>query len=191
MKKNDLIKKAFSSINRTDFVSKQYQDQADLDIPLPIGFGQTISQPTTVRMMLEWLNVQPDDKVLDVGSGSGWTTALLSIIVGEKGKVYAVERIRELKELGQKNCQKIGAKNVHFYLASEKVYGMTKFAPYDRILISASADKLPQEFIDQLKVGGKLVIPVQNSIYEIAKKARGDIEIIKHFGFVFVPLIKN
>lgn len=187
----DLIKSAFREVDRKNFVSKKYQDQVGLDIPLPIGFGQTISQPTTVKMMLEWLEAKSGDKVLDVGSGSGWTSALLAEIVGGKGKIYAVERILELKELGEKNCRKTGVKNVQFYLADKKVYGLPKFAPYDRILVSASADKLPNKLIDQLKINGKLIIPVQNSIYEISKKARDDVEILEHYGFVFVPLIKK
>lgn len=185
-----LIEKAFREIDRGDFVLEKYRNQTDLDIPLPIGFGQTISQPTTVRMMLEWLDVQLGDKVLDVGSGSGWTSALLAEIVGEVGKVYAVERIPELKELGQKNCENLGIKNIQFYLAEEKVFGLPKFAPYDRILVSASGDNLPQELIDQLKIGGKMVIPIGNAIFEISKKSKSDIDINEHYGFVFVPLIK-
>ena len=103
--KIDLVKKAFKEINRADFVLPEHLNVVGVDAPLLIGYGQTISQPTTVKMMLEWLDAKPGNKVLDVGSGSGWTTALLSNIVGKKGKVYAVERIPELKEFGEKNCQ--------------------------------------------------------------------------------------
>ena len=187
----DLIKSAFREVDRKNFVSNKYQDQADSDIPLPIGFGQTISQPTTVRMMLEWLDAQPGDKVLDVGSGSGFTSALLAEIVDRKGKVYAVERIPELEELGKKNCEDLDIKNIQFYLADKRIYGLPKFAPYDRILVSASADKLPHELISQLKVNGKMVIPVGNSVLEVKKINDSDIEIIEHYGFVFVPLIEN
>lgn len=188
--KNDLVGHAFRDVRRADFVLPKYLDEVEIDAPLPIGHGQTISQPTTVKMMLEWLKAKPGEKVLDVGSGSGWTTALLSKIIGVKGKVYAVERIPELKEFGQKNCIKAGMNNVKFYLADSKTFGLPKFAPYDRILVSASAEELPQELIEQLKIGGKLVIPVNDRILEITKKTKDDISIIEHYGFVFVPLIK-
>jgi protein-L-isoaspartate(D-aspartate) O-methyltransferase len=186
----DLIEKVIREVRRADFVLPKYYGEVGIDAPLPIGFGQTISQPTTVKMMLEWLNAKTGDKVLDVGSGSGWTTALLSNIVGEKGGVYAVERVPELKEFGEKNCAKAGIKNAKFYLADKKIFGLSKFAPYDRILVSASAQELPQELIEQLKIDGKLVVPVGDSILEISKKTKDDIDIIEHYGFVFVPLIK-
>ncbi len=187
--KNNLIIEAFQKIDRTNFVLPEYKNSADLDIPLPIGFGQTISQPTTVRMMLEWLDTKPGEKVLDIGSGSGWTTALLSQIVGPKGKVYAVELVPELKKFGQENCQRIGVNNAEFFIAGGKI-GLEKFAPYDRILVSASADRFPKEILDQLKVGGKLIIPIENTIFEIEKDKK-NLKTIWHQGFVFVPLIES
>jgi protein-L-isoaspartate(D-aspartate) O-methyltransferase len=185
--RNSLVSKAFAEVDRADFVLSGYRNSADLDIPLPISEGQTISQPTTVQMMLKWLDVRPGDKVLDVGSGSGWTTALLAKIVGTKGEVYAVERIPELKRFGEKNCQKAGIKNIKFFLAGNRL-GLPKFAPFDRILVSAAAKKLPNSLINQLKIGGKLVIPIENSVFEI-KKRKSKLESIEHRGFIFVPLI--
>jgi protein-L-isoaspartate(D-aspartate) O-methyltransferase len=182
------IEAAFARFNRTDFVPEAVKDMAEADRPLPIGQGQTISQPTTVKMMLGWLDGQPGDKVLDVGSGSGWTTALLSYIVGPKGSVYAVERLPELVGFGRGNCQKAGVKNASFHQAGDK-YGLAEYAPYDRILVSASTDKVPDELISQLKPGGKLVLPVHNSIFEISKQQNNKTEVIEHPGFVFVPLL--
>lgn len=186
----DTVKQAFKKINRRDFVPADLQTQAHVDAPLPIGFGQTISQPMTVRLMLEWLAAQPGDKVLDVGSGSGWTTALLSHIVGSKGEVFAVERIPELVVFGRENCAKVGVKNAQFFQASG-VYGLPEQSPYERILVSAAAEKLPEELLDQLTVGGKLVIPVQHDILEITKTSARDYEVNVHSGFVFVPLIED
>lgn len=184
----DQVNEVFEAVDRANFVPKNLREAVDIDAPLPIGYGQTISQPYTVRLMLEWLNPCPGDKILDVGSGSGWTTALLAHLVGPKGQVYAVERVPELVEFGQENCDRIGIKNAQFFTAGDE-FGLPEEAPFDRILVSASADKMPRELIDQLKIGGKMVIPVQNDILEITKKSAGDLDIKKHEGFVFVPLL--
>jgi len=139
-------------------------------------------------MMLEWLEAQPGDKALDVGSGSGWTTVLLSHIVGSKGAVFAVEKIPELVAFGRHNCEKAGVHNVQLFQA-DREYGLTRYAPYGRILVSATTEKLPKELLNQLKVGGKIVIPVQNDILEITKTSVTNYKVKKHSGFVFVPLV--
>lgn len=184
----DEVAKAFIDVRREEFLPLEQAGMVDLDTPLPIGFGQTNSQPTTVRLMLEWLEVEPGSKILDVGSGSGWTTALLAHLTGPKGRVYAIEIVPELVDFGRDNCQAAGIENAEFFLAG-KTLGLPKFAPYDRILVSAAARSLPQELVDQLKNGGKLVIPVNNDILEIEKRAGGKIDTFKHPGFMFVPLI--
>lgn len=181
------VDKAFEEVDRRDFVALNYRESADLDIPLPIGSGQTISQPSTVKMMLEWLDAHPGEKVLDVGCGSGWTTALLAHIVGPKGKVYAVERIVKLKKFGQKNCRRAGIKNAHFFLTGSEL-GLPEEAPFDRILVSAAAEKIPVELINQLEINGKLVMPVGDSIFEI-RKTKSGLKTTPHQGFAFVPLI--
>ena len=106
--KSDILIEAFFNIGRKEFLPQELEDQAEVNIALPIGYGQTISQPLTVAFMLELLDPRAGQKILDVGSGSGWTTALLSFIVGAKGKVVALERIKELVDFGKKNVQKFG-----------------------------------------------------------------------------------
>lgn len=173
-------------VDRKDFVLKEYESEAYEDYPLPIGFGQTISQPSTVFFMLKLLNPKKGEKILDVGSGSGWTTALLAEAVGEKGKVFGIEKIPELVEFGKNNISKYNFNNVQI-LEAGKELGLSKEAPFDKILVSASAKEIPQELMDQLKDKGIMVIPVGNDILKIQKK--GKIE--KYEGFVFVPLITN
>lgn len=182
------IDRVFEVVDRRDFLPKEHRDFADFDTPLSIDHGQTCSQPYTVRVMLEWLDPQPGDKVLDVGSGSGWTTALLSELVKPMGQVCAVERVPELLEFGRDNAQRVGIKNAQFYPAGDEL-GLPEEAPFDRVLVSASADELPQELVEQVKTGGKMVIPVNYDILEISKVSKEKIDIKKHPGFVFVPLL--
>lgn len=184
----DRITAAFSAIKRQDFVPDDEAGRADWDMPLPIGHGQTNSQPTTVRMMLEWLDPRPGQKVLDVGSGSGWTTALLAYLVGQKGFIYAVERIPQLLEFGRRNCQKYGLQNVAFHPAGES-YGWPQEAPYERILVSAAASQVPPELVEQLAPEGRLVIPVRSDVLVISKAVAGTLNTETYPGFMFVPLI--
>lgn len=142
---------AFKGINRKDFVPADSQDFAYEDTALSIGNGQTISQPYTVAFMLELLSPQKGDNILDVGSGSGYTTALLAMIVGKSGEIIGVEIIPELVIFGKENLSKYGFSNVRIYQA-EKVLGFLEKAPYDKILVSASTEELPKELVDQLKM---------------------------------------
>ena len=178
---------AFLMIDRADFVLDRSAQDIYEDYPLSIGHGQTISQPRTVAMMMEMLEVKEGDKVLDIGRGSGWTTALLSFIVGDKGSVTGVERVSELVKFGNSNLAKYNFKNVKIIPAKDELGLVGK--KFDRILVSAAASEFPQELVKQLKVGGKLVIPVGNSIYEITKKENAELEGKEHYGFTFVPLI--
>ncbi len=184
----DRVDQAFEAVERAAFMLPHLRQFSAVDEPAPIGHGQTISQPYTVRKMLEWLDVKPGQKVLDVGSGSGWTTALLAHLVGPKGKVYAVERVPELLEFGADNVKRLGIRNAKFFPAGDE-FGLPDEAPFERILVSASADRLPKELVDQLKVGGKMVVPVHNDILEVTKTAKDKLDIKTHPGFVFVPLL--
>jgi len=184
----DAIQRAFTNVKRADYLTDDTKALSGRDAPLSIGYGQTNSQPTTVRMMLEWLDPQPGEKILDVGSGSGWTTALLAYLVGPKGRVHAVEKVPELVTFGRNNCQRAGFENVHFSQAG-KSYGLPRQAPFDRILVSAAAASLPQELINQLKNGGRLVIPVRESVLVVDKISDTDFTTDEHYGFAFVPLM--
>jgi protein-L-isoaspartate(D-aspartate) O-methyltransferase len=186
----DAIAAAFQAMPREGFVPATQRAAAGLDMPLPIGYEQTNSQPATVRLMLEWLNVQPGQDVLDVGSGSGWTTALLAILTGPAGQVYAVELVPALLEFGRANCERAGLTNAIFFGAGP-VLGLPEHAPYDRILVSAAARSLPPTLLDQLKPGGRMVIPVGDEIRVITKSDRGRIQTMAYPGFAFVPLIQR
>ncbi len=186
--KTPSIISAFRAIDRLDFIVPTYQAHAYDDTPLPIYSGQTISQPTTVATMLELLQPSLGDKVLDVGSGSGWTTALLSTIVGPSGKVYAAEILLTVFEFGQKNISKYRLDNV-IMLRAGKELGLPKYAPYDKILVSAAATEMPTELIAQLAVGGTMVIPVGNSVVKVKKLSDTEVTTEDHPGFTFVPLI--
>ena len=194
------IIEAFFEIKRADFMPKDMKNLAELNEAVPIGYGQTISQPLVVAFMIEQLQPQAGEKILDVGSGSGWTTALLAHIVGKKpaspsggGKVIAIELVPELKEFGEKNVAKYNfiKKGIAEFICTDASKGYEKEAPFDKILASASASKMPQAWREQLKVGGRIVCPVRSSIWVFIKKSEKEFEEIEHPGFVFVPLIQK
>ena len=140
--KSPLIIEAFRKIKRADFVPEEITKKEsrewveNYNAPLPIGQGQTISQPLTVAFMLELLEPKPGDKILDIGSGSGWQTAMLCQITGEKGFVYAIEVIPELKEFGEKNVSKYNFKNTEF-ICGDGSQGLAGQAPFDKIIAAA------------------------------------------------------
>ena len=182
---------AFRKIDRVDFVSKELKSEAAANTPLPIGYEQTISQPLTVAFMLELLEPKEGNKILDVGSGSGWQSSLLAYIVGKEGKVFAIERIPELSEFGRENSQKYNFENLEF-IAGDGSRGYEKEALYDRIIVAASAFReIPAKLKKQLKIGGRLVVPVENSIWLVIKKAKDEYEGKEFPGFIFVPLVEE
>lgn len=212
LKSNCLIN-AFLAIDRKDFVPNELKEAAYLDEALPIGWGQTISQPYTVAFMLELLGPQPGDVILDIGSGSGWQTAILAFIISNHrgstpvvigvepryGKIHAIEIIPELCELGKKNVSKYNfvKKSVvkfHCGNGSEPAVGDGEA---DKIIAAASIfcdehDKsmcLPENWKRQLKIGGVIVTPIGNSIWKFIKKSETVFESEEHPGFVFVPYV--
>lgn len=186
--KSKTIVGAFRSVDRANFVLPEDRENPYVDMPLSIGFGQTISQPTTVAILLELLEPKEGNTILDVGSGSGWTTTLLASIVGKHGEVRGVEIIPELVIFGRRNLAKY-----HFPWAEIKEahydLGLSKHPPFDRILVSAAGQSVPEKLLGQLKVGGTMVIPIGNAVWQIRKAAKEKLKIKKFEGFVFVPLI--
>ena len=182
------IVEAFEKIDRKYFIPQAFRDHIYVDRPLPIGKDQTISQPSTVAFMLEHLSPQKGDKILDIGSGSGWTTSLLCQIVGKEGSVIGLERVDELVKVGQKNLSQFDFKKECCIQKAGDTLGIPD-REFDKILVSASAKEIPDELFKQLKIGGILVIPVQNSIFRFKKLSDTKIESQEFPGFVFVPLI--
>jgi protein-L-isoaspartate(D-aspartate) O-methyltransferase len=192
--KTPRIIKAFKKIKRADFMPEDIKDSAEVNEAMHIGYGQTISQPLTVAFMLEQLQPEAGDNILDVGSGSGWTTALLAQIVGPGGKVTAIEIVPELKEFGEKNVAKYNfiEKGIAEFICTDGSKGYKKRAPFDRILASAAVqDKIPRAWKEQIKIGGRIVTPIRSSIWVLIKKSEKKFEEIEYPGFVFVPLIQK
>ncbi|MBR9682437.1 MAG: protein-L-isoaspartate(D-aspartate) O-methyltransferase [Candidatus Aenigmarchaeota archaeon] len=184
------IEKALREVPRHGFIPKNNEMAAYDDVPVSIGHRQTISQPSTVVMMTEALEIRKGYKILEIGTGSGWQTAILSKLVGDTGKVYSIERIPELVKMARKNLKKF--KNVKV-IKGDGTEGLEKEAPFHRVIVTAAAPQMLVELKKQLKVGGKLIIPVGNRFVQemlvINKIGEDNFEESKMGTFVFVPLI--
>ncbi|OGF67571.1 hypothetical protein A3H04_02395 [Candidatus Giovannonibacteria bacterium RIFCSPLOWO2_12_FULL_43_11c] len=181
---------AFLKIDRKDFVPKSLERSAYLDEALPIGEGQTISQPYTVAFMFELLEPKRGEKIMDVGHGSGWTTALLSEIVGKEGKIYAFERVRELCKFGERNLKK-------YPELFQRVSLFCRDASHDLpesidgIICAAELSEVPAEWREKIKIGGRLVYPKDGAIFKEIKTKENGFRKQKYPGFAFVPYIQD
>ena len=188
--KDKKVIEAFRKVPRELFVAEERKEESYGDYPLPIGEGQTISQPTTVMIMTQALELKEGDKVLEVGSGSGYQAAIIANIVGDNGKVISTEIVDELVESAKSNIKKLKLKNVEI-IKHDGSKGYDKEAPYDQIIITAACPKIPSPLIKQLREGGIIVAPVGNMNEQAMIKGRkinGRLVEEDLGNFMFVPL---
>lgn len=193
------IIEAFKVIDRKDFLPEDLKNQAYINEALPIGNRQTISQPLVVAFMLELLAIKPGEKILEVGTGSGWQTALMAHLIktsiqdsqSKPTPIISIERIKSLHVFAKSNIAKYNflRKGIIKLVLGDGSRGYLEGAPYDKIIAGASAQSLPPAWKEQLKIGGRIVAPVKESIVVLNKVSKDQMETKEYFGFSFVPLI--
>ena len=186
------VLEAMESVPRHLFVPEEFRQYSYYDQPLPIGLEQTISQPYIVALMTEMLDVDNDDIILEIGTGSGYQAAVLSKIVKE---VYTIEIIEDLGLQAEERLKGLGFNNVYVKIADGSL-GWPDKAPFDAIIVTAAAEKIPDPLIKQLKSGGRMVIPVDSSFFGqdlliVEKDESGEISIKKTIPVRFVPLVEG
>lgn len=180
---------AMSKVPRHEFVSRQNWNEAYADHPVPIAEKQTTSQPYMIAAMIQAAEIMPEDRVLEIGAGSGYQTALLAELASQ---VFAVERYASLAEAAQKTLERLGYRNAKI-VTGDGSLGLPEAAPYDAIIVSAAAPRIPQALMEQLAVGGRLLIPVgeadQQVLQLVQRHADGSTTVRTLEGCRFVPLI--
>jgi protein-L-isoaspartate(D-aspartate) O-methyltransferase len=187
---DDKVENAIRNIPRHHFVPDSQKNEAYENSPIPIMKNQTISQPSVVARMTEWLDLKEGKKVLEIGSGSGWQSAILANLVGS-GKVFTVERHSELAKFAKQNLEKLGIKNVEI-INGDGNLGLAKKSPFNRIMITAACKKVPEKLLEQLAMEGLLIAPVGENIQSLIlfkKTHKGIVEVKNQKGYVFVPLV--
>jgi protein-L-isoaspartate(D-aspartate) O-methyltransferase len=186
---DERVLQAMLTVPREQFVSDSLRDYAYDDCPLPIGFGQTISQPFTVAFQCEALQLKGNERVLEVGTGSGYAAAVLSRLAKE---VYTVERIPSLAAQAEATLRRLGYANTHVFAANGTL-GLPDCAPFDGIVVTAGGTSLPEPYLSQLMAGGRIVIPIGESLYGQSMyrftKLTDELRVENLGGFAFVPLI--
>jgi len=184
------VLEAMEWVPRSEFVPTELVDLAYEDRALPIGFEQTISQPYTVAFMCQETRIQSGDKVLEIGTGSGYAAAVLSLLAAE---VHTVERIEDLYRTARDRLTRLHYKNVHVYL-DDGTFGLPQEAPFNAILVAAGAEVLPDAYLEQLAEGGRLLIPIGPPAHQQMTRftRRGDHIDQENLGnFGFVPLVSD
>jgi protein-L-isoaspartate(D-aspartate) O-methyltransferase len=180
---------AMSKVPRHEFVSQQNRNEAYADHPIPIAEKQTTSQPYMIAAMVQAAQINPEDRVLEIGAGSGYQTALLAELANQ---VFAVERYASLAEAAQKTLERLGYRNATI-VTGDGSLGLPEAAPFDAIIVSAAAPRIPQALMDQLAIGGRLLIPVgeseQQLLQLVQRNADGTPSVRTLEGCRFVPLI--
>jgi len=187
---DDRVESALRKIPRHEFVPESELDNAYDNEPLPTMKNQTISQPGVVSRMTEWLDVKNGQNILEIGTGSGWQSAILSYLVGS-GTVYSVERHLKLAKFAQENIKKLKIDNIHVIFGDGSV-GYPAASPYDRIIITAACTEIPSPLLDQLSENGLILAPVgdsSQSLVLLQKTMEGMIEVKNQSNYVFVPLV--
>ncbi|MEK6539220.1 MAG: protein-L-isoaspartate(D-aspartate) O-methyltransferase [Deltaproteobacteria bacterium] len=183
------VLQAMGKVPRHLLVDEYIRDRVYEDYPLPIGEGQTISQPYVVALMTESLKLKPGDKVLEIGTGSGYQAVILAEIVKD---VYTIEIRRGLAEKAEKRLNELGYKNIRIKYG-DGYFGWEEQAPFDAIIITASANHIPPPLIKQLKEGGRLIIPLGSTVYyqtlTLATKIKGDLDLEQITSVAFVPMV--
>ena len=178
---------AIRKVPRHWFVPQEYRDEAYDDIPLPIGYEQTISQPYIVAYMTEILRLSENDRVLEIGTGSGYQTAVLAALARD---VYSVEIVKPLAMEAQKQFQALGLRNIHCRIGNGWS-GWLEEAPFDQVIVTAAAYEIPNALVEQLQEGGRMVIPVGRQTQELieGEKKHGILQKTRKIPVRFVPLI--
>lgn len=187
---DEKVESALQNIPRHEFVPESELEYAYDNEPLPIMKNQTISQPGVVTRMTEWLDIKNGQNILEIGTGSGWQSAILSYLVGS-GTIYSIERHPELAKFAQENLKKLKIDNVHVILG-DGTLGYSQASPYDRIIITAACTEIPLPLLDQLSENGLIIAPVggaSQSLVLLQKTSKGIVEIKNQSKYVFVPLV--
>ena len=185
--RDERVLAAMNKVPREEFVPQDSRAASYTDQPLPIGYGQTISQPYIVAFMTEQLRPKPSDRVLEVGTGSGYQAAILAELVAE---VYSVEIVEPLAKNAEATLQRLGCKNVHLKIG-DGYKGWPETAPFDAIIVTCAPDKVPQPLIDQLRDGGRMVIPVGDRFAQelyLLEKKNGQLKQSATLPVRFVPM---
>jgi protein-L-isoaspartate(D-aspartate) O-methyltransferase len=186
--KDPKVLEAFYKVERHKFIPEDFRASAYADFPVPIGEGQTISQPYIVALMTECLGLTGSEKVLEIGTGSGYQAAILAELAKE---VYTIERFVSLAKRAEKVLQELGYTNIKIKI-DDGTLGWPEFSPFDRTIITAASPRIPLPLTEQLKESGKLILPLGENfsqVLTVIEKKKGKLESIQVCGCVFVPLV--